>query len=104
MLKVLDFIRPNTWEFNNPTCIKVLNCSLARSIMEYCSVVWNQFTCIWINKLKSFQNRFLKFLAPKLRLPINDLYNVSTLCDLDPLFERQLFNDVNYIYKLILWG
>lgn len=100
-LKVLGFIRRNTWEFNNPTCIKVLYCSLVCSILEYCSVVWNPFTNIWVNKLESIQNRFLKLLAPKLRLPINNISNVAKQCGLDPLTKRRLFNDVNYIYKLI---
>lgn len=75
--------------------------SLVRSILEYCPVVWNPFTGNWINKLESIQNRFLKFLAPKLRLPINNISSFAKQCGLDPLSKRRLYNDVNYIYKLI---
>lgn len=88
-------------EFKNPTCIKVLYCSLVRSILEYCSVVWNPFTDNWVNKLESIQNRSLKFVAPKLRLPIDNFSNVAKQCGLNSLSNRRLFNDVNYIYKLI---
>lgn len=90
-LKVLGFIRRNTWEFNNPTCIKVLYCSLVRFIIEYCSVVLNPFSGIWVSKLETIKNRLLKFLAPKLGLPINNFYSVAKQCGLDPLFKRRLF-------------
>jgi hypothetical protein len=74
----------------------VLYCSLVRSILEYCSVVWNPFSGNWVNKFETIQNRLLKLLASKLGLPINDLCSVAKQCGLDPLF-----NYVNFIYKLI---
>lgn len=57
-LQVVGFIKRNSWEFNNPICIKVLYCSLVRTILEYCSVVWNPVTDLWTNELESVQNQF----------------------------------------------
>jgi len=108
-LKVLGFIRHNTWKFKNSICIKVLYCSLVRSILEYCSVVWNHLdTGIWVNKLESVQNRFLKFLATKLKLSYyNDLYKFITLLN-SVVLIHYLKADywimlIIYTFKLIIY-
>lgn len=45
--------------------------------------------------------KIFRILAPKLRLPINDISNVSKQYDLDKLFKLRFYDDVNYVYKLM---
>ena len=51
--------------------LKTLFCSLVRSNLEYCSVVWSPFTKRNIEKLERIQRRATKFIPKS-----NDQYDI----------------------------
>lgn len=39
-IRAMEFIKRQTSNFNNITCILKLDCACVRSTLEYCSVAW----------------------------------------------------------------
>jgi len=54
--QMLGILTRNYWEFSNPLCLKVLYCSLVRSILKYNSIICNFTT--GLTKLKIFRISF----------------------------------------------
>jgi len=64
-LRVLGFVKRTCSNFNDALCMKVLYCSLIRSLLEYESVLWNTNQSGLVNKLEKIQKHFLRFYAFK---------------------------------------
>lgn len=58
---ILGFVKRQSREFRCPYVTKSLYCALVRSILEYCSVVWDPWTDVANTRLESVQKQFLKF-------------------------------------------
>ena len=58
-------------DLKNTATLKTFFCSLVRSNLEYCSVVWSPFTKRNIDKLERIQRRATKFI-----LKSNDQYDI----------------------------
>lgn len=60
---LLVFIKQNCSDFKNTNCLKVLCCSLVRSILGFSFVVWNPMQNNSVDKLEKLQRRFLRIMA-----------------------------------------
>lgn len=60
-MRVLNFVKRRAHEFLDPYVTKSLYCSFVRSILEYCSVVWNPREAQMTKKIESVQKQFLRF-------------------------------------------
>lgn len=58
---ILGFVKRQSREFLCPYVTKALYCSLVRSTLEYCSVVWSPKTLTDRNRIESIQRKFLLF-------------------------------------------
>lgn len=60
--KSLGFILRTSQPFSDIGCLKMLYYSYVRSILEYCSSIWNPQYLIYIQSIEGIQNKFLKHL------------------------------------------
>lgn len=72
--RTLGFIFRIAKNFSDIYCLKSLYCSLVRSILEYCSAVWNPNYNNGAERIESVQRRFLRFALR--RLPWNDPFRL----------------------------
>ena len=101
-LKTLGFIKRSRKDFTNVYAIKALYISFVRSSIENCSCVWSPYYQIHINKIERVQNRFLRYLSFKLRIP-SELVRYDLVCSLlniQSLRKRRFNADVILVYKL----
>lgn len=69
--------------------LKLLYFALVRSILEYGSTIWNPYSKTDIDIIERVQNRFLKFVAFKLNLSIdnNDNTQIGLVSLILPIFQ-----------------
>lgn len=97
----LGFIIRSCAKFKNIKPIKILYCSLVRSILEYASEVWNPRYDYYINRIESIQRKFLRYIQFK-----TGIYDISydLRCKrhhLLPLQLRRRIADLSYLHKII---
>lgn len=98
--KSIGFIKRQCSQFNNIKTAKILYCSHVRSILEYCSQIWNPQYDIYTNRLESIQRRFMKYLQFKC-----NKYDVTyeLRCKrhhILPLQERRKIADIALLMKI----
>lgn len=64
-LKLLGFITRSSSHFSTDT-MKLIYCSLVRSSLEYCSIVWNPYYNVHIENIEKVQKKFLRYITYKL--------------------------------------
>lgn len=90
---MLGFIFRVTREFTDIFCLKSLYCALSRSILEYCSAIWNPFYNNGVQRVESVQRRFLRYALR--RLPWSNPFRLPSyesrcqLIHLQPLSVRR---------------
>lgn len=101
--KTLGFIKRNTKDFNDPYALKLLFTSFIRSILEYCSVVWNPFYRVHIDRLEGVQRRFTRYALSKMPwsdgLPSFQIRN-RCLC-LNSLLQRRNISCAIFTHDVI---
>lgn len=91
--RTLGFMFRVAKNFTEVYCLKSLYCSLVRSTLEYCSVVWQPYYQNGIERIESVQRRFLRFALR--RLPWQDPFRLPSyqnrcrLIDLETLQARR---------------
>lgn len=107
-IKQLGFIKRQTRDFRDVNAIKTLYVSLVRSILEYCSCIWYPYNSVHISKIEGVQNKFLRYIGYKMRIPVDELnyarlrstLNIETLLFRRNLLDmRMLYNIINYNVK-----
>lgn len=68
--RTMGFVFRIAKNFSNVHCLKSLYCSLIRSTLEYCSVVWYPYHQNGMDRIESVQRRFIRFALR--RLPWRD--------------------------------
>lgn len=89
--RALGLIFRMTKNFSDVHCLKSLYGSLVRSILEYCSPVWNPYYNNGVQRVESVQRRFLRFALRK--LPWRDPFHLPSyedLCRLIDLHTKKL--------------
>lgn len=102
-IKTLGFIKRTLSDFNSLCCFKVLYCSYVRSIVEYASTVWTPYYQKYIEQLERVQKRFLRFVAYKMKIPMEQLNyaDIQQIMQLDSLKNRRVMNDLCTLYKIV---
>jgi hypothetical protein len=102
-LKILGYIKRHSSEFKDHRSFKLLYCALVRSILEYGAPIWNPYTKTDIDFIERVQNRFLKFVAFKFNLIIDnhDNTHIRSFLNIPALSSRREIADISLIYKLI---
>lgn len=102
---LLGFIFRFGKNFRDVYCLKSLYCSLVRSILEYCSIVWSPFYQNGIQRIEAVQRKFLRFALRF--LPWNDPVNLPSyesrckLINLDSLQSRREVSKACFISDLL---
>ena len=58
-MQMLGFVQRSSYDFSILT-FRRLYCSLVRSILEYCSVVWSSLYHCYIDQIERVQNKFVR--------------------------------------------
>ena len=95
--RMLGLIKRTCKDLKDTATLKTLFCSLVRSNLEYCSVVWSPFTKRNIEKLERIQRRATKFI-----LKSNDQYDIRLReLKLLTLEQRRFSFDVTFLFKAL---
>ena len=95
--RMLGLIKRTCKDLKDTATLKTLFCSLVRSNLEYCSVVWSPFTKRNIDKLERIQRRATKFI-----LKSNDQYDIRLReLNLLTLEQRRFLFDVTFLFKAL---
>lgn len=77
--KVLGFVFRVAKHFRQVSCLKALYCSLVRSTLEYCSVVWAPFYQNGIERIEKVQRKFTRYALR--HIPLVDPLNPPSYAD-----------------------
>ena len=95
--RMLGLIKSKCKDLKDAATLKTLFCSIVRSNLEYCSVVWSPFTKRNIDKLERIQRRATKFI-----LKSNDQYYIRLReLKLLTLEQRRFLFDVTFLFKAL---
>ena len=94
---MLGLIKRTCKGLDDPKTLRTLYCSLVRSNLEYCSVVWSPYTKRNTDKLERIQRR-----ATKLIFKSDDPYDIRLKkLNLMSLDKRRSLADVTFLYKVL---
>jgi hypothetical protein len=85
--------------------LKMLYCSLVRSHLEYCYLIWINNTSKQNSSLESVQNNFLRFISFKFNIyrpPHGSYNNVLYFLYLSPLNERRILLISKFLHIFLL--
>ena len=95
--RMLGLIKRTCKGLNDLKTLRTLYCSLVRSNLEYCSVVWSPYSRKNIDKLKGVQRRATKFF-----LKTKDGYETRLeKLNLLSLEDRGVLTDVTFFFKAL---
>ena len=95
--RMLGLIKRTCKGLDDPRTLCTLYCSLVRSNLEYCSVVWSPYTKRNTDKLERVQRRATKFI-----LKSDDPYDIRLKkLNLMSLEKRRSLIDVTFLYKVL---
>lgn len=98
--KNLGFIIRVTRDFTDISCIKVLYYAYIRSILEYCSTVWNPQYVTHEHSLERLQIKFVKYLNFKSKLKIDGYTESCQKHSLITLAERREMQDMAVFHDI----
>lgn len=102
-MRILGFILRIGANFNSLSTLKHLYCSLVRSRLEYNSTVWSPYYNVHSQSLEKVQNKFLRYVNFKMKIPI-ELINYNNLLaetKLLKLSDRRVLIDLLFLFKII---
>lgn len=101
-LKLLGFITRSSSHFSTDT-MKLIYCSLVRSSLEYCSIVWNPYYNVHIENIEKVQKKFLRYIAYKLGLTRDeyDYRDILATLNISTLEQRRCNALLLFLHKLL---
>ncbi|CAK1599103.1 unnamed protein product [Parnassius mnemosyne] len=101
--RTLGFLFRNCKQFRDTRTKIIIYSALVRSILEYCSVVWNPHFNIYSHRIEKIQKRFLSYLSydhnlVKILRTYEDRLNYFNV---QPLSNRRQLLDLIFLYKLV---
>lgn len=98
--RTMGFVLRASSQFSNLKVLKILYCSLVRSVLEYCSQVWNPLYNVYIDRIESIQRRFLKHLQHKSKTYDPNYEARCRRHHILPLYQRRKFSDIACLVKI----
>ncbi|KAL0828964.1 hypothetical protein ABMA28_003855 [Loxostege sticticalis] len=98
--RTLGFIMRSCSQFQGVKVAKVLYCSYVRSILEYCSQIWNPQYDVYINRLECVQRKFMRFLQYKSKCYVSNYEGRCSKHHTLPLQVRRTISDIIFILKI----
>lgn len=101
-LRMLGFIKRNTSDFVTVPAIKVLYCSLVRSLLDYATSVWVPQYAFHIDRIERVQKKFMHHIHYKFYRDTE--YNYEEMCqrlNLSSLHERRSIHDLLLLFKIL---
>nr|CAH7748267.1 unnamed protein product [Callosobruchus chinensis] len=104
--KMLGFIRRYSKHFNNPATLLSLYYAFIHSNLSFASIIWSPQYDVHINRIESVQHKFLKILAYKSGIAIDnhDYSAVMEYFKILPLAKRRVISDICYLHKILNSG
>jgi len=103
-MRILGFIKRLCKDFRDTFALKILYCSLVRSNLEYCLLIWINNTSKQNDTIEAVQNNFLRFMSFKFNIhrpPHGSYDNILNYLNLIPLKTRRLQLISKFLHKLI---
>ena len=104
-IKKLNYIKIVTKKLYNPNILIILYNSLVKSILMYCSSVWNPRKKTLSDKLEFVQHKFLRFLSYKINKPMHfknhNFEPILRSFNLQTLQISRYKNDLKFLHKLV---
>lgn len=98
--KFLGFISRSLYKFKNIRTYMTLYNLYIRSILEYCSVIWNPHYQSHIDRLERVQRKFTRIVYRKFHYPY-EAYNMRLMrLDLLSLEHRRILSDELMLFKI----
>lgn len=94
----LGFIIRVTQPFKDMQCIKILYYAYVRSVLEYCSTVWNPHYKTYRDAIEKIQRRFLKHLNYRSRIQGTDYAKSCKRHNVPQLEGRRLVRDMMMLH------
>lgn len=96
----LGFILRVTKPFTSILCLKVLYFAYVRSILDYCSQVWNPQYLIYENAIESIQRKFVKHLDFRSNFKFETYETSCQRHGLLTLRNRRILNDMSLFHDI----
>lgn len=100
-LKLLGFVKRTTSDFSNIETLRILYCSLVRPHLEYCSSVWSPHYNTYVQKIESVQHKFLRHLAFRLNIFLDDYSVLESFLNLSSLAIRRQHKGLILLFNVI---
>lgn len=101
---MLGFIKRFSYHFKDPYTIKTLYVAYVRPFLEYCSIVWDPYQDVHVNRIESVQKQFLLYALRKLgwtTLPLPSYESRCMLINLECLKKRREFAMTAFVNDVI---
>lgn len=99
--KLLGFICRSLKPFDKLNTHIILYNTYVRSILEYCSIVWNPYYHTYTNIIENVQRKFTRILCYKFKIVYSDYEDRLKKLSMTALFYRRLYFDEVLLYKII---
>lgn len=102
---MLGFLRRNTAQFDDVYALKVLYCSMVRSVLEYGVQIWAPYHAVHVLRIERIQKQFIKFALRRLPWTNPDSLppyeHRCALIGLQTLTNRRVFLQRMFIFDMI---
>lgn len=98
--KSLGFVLRVSRPFADIDCLKILYYSYVRSILEYCTTVWNPQYIIYTDSIESIQNKFVKHLNYRCYSNFKDYHDSCLHHRLTTLKSRRILADMSFLHGI----
>lgn len=98
--RTLGFISRSLNKFKNIHTYKILYNTNVRSIIDYCTPIWNPYYNIHIKEIERIQQRFTRMIFRKFHFPTESYSNRLIRLNMISLENRRLMCDELILYKI----
>lgn len=98
--KNLGFVMRVSSNFTDPGCILALYNSYVRSLLEYCSVIWNPQYTVYINCIERLQKKFISFMNYRCNILCSDYADACDRYNILTLESRRYLLDMLFLYDI----
>lgn len=97
---MLGFISRSLNKLKHLDTYKVLYNTYVRSIVDYCSTIWNPYYAVHIGEIERIQRRYTRMIYRKVHYPTKSYETRLLRLDLHSLENRRLLTDKLVLYKI----